>query len=84
VQALQGLNPRARLVGLLTHRGFMGQEQALTRIDSKSLLASLDIDEATVVITDTPRPRHWGWAVLLLLAVGAGAAAIWARYRGLL
>jgi serine/threonine-protein kinase len=84
VQALQGLNPRARLVGLLTHRGFMGQEQALTRIDSKSLLASLDIDEATVVITETPRPRHWGWAVLLLLAVGAGAAAIWARYRGLL
>lgn len=84
VQALRGLNPRARLVGLLTHRGFMGQEQALTRIDSRSLLASLVIDEATAPLEEAPRPRRWAWALVALLAVGAGAAALWARYRGLL
>jgi serine/threonine-protein kinase len=84
VQSLRGLSPRARLVGLLTHRGFLAQEEALTRVDSKSLLASLVIDEATVLVEPTPRRPRWRWVLLLLLAAGAGAAAAWARYRGLL
>jgi serine/threonine-protein kinase len=83
-RCLGGLGPRARLVGLLTHRGFMGQQEALTRIDSKSLLASLVIDEATMEVALVPRPRRWQWALLLLLAAGAGAVALWGRYRGLL
>jgi serine/threonine-protein kinase len=82
VQALRGLHPRARLVGLLTHRGFLQEEEALTRIDSKSLLASLVIDEAPVVVEQAPRPRRWPWAVLLLLAIGGGALLWWGRLRG--
>lgn len=75
--SLRGADPRGRLVALMTHRGFLPEEEALTRVDQKTLLASLVIDEASPVSADAPdpaRPSRWPWiAALAALAVLAGA-----------
>jgi serine/threonine-protein kinase len=43
---LGGMHPQARLVALMTHRGFAKEEEALTRIDAASLLATRAVDVA--------------------------------------
>jgi len=77
--SLRGADPRGRLVALLTHRGFLAEELALTRVAQATLLASLVIDEATPVAADAPDPpRARRWPLLLaLLALGALGAAVW-------
>jgi len=77
--SLRGADPRGRLVALMTHRGFLSEEAALTRVDQETLLASLVIDEATPVAADAPDPprtRRWPW-LLALAAVGGAAGAAW-------
>jgi len=58
--SLRGADPRGRLVALMTHRGFLSEEAALTRVDQATLLASLVIDEATPVPADAPDPPSPG------------------------
>jgi serine/threonine-protein kinase len=73
---LRGIHPQARLVALMAHRGFAQEEEALTRIDASSLLATRSADEGTGVVPAVPRAaKRWRWAVALVLALAAGVAA---------
>jgi serine/threonine-protein kinase len=79
---LRGLHPQARIVALMAHRGFAKEEEALTRIDASSLLATRSADEGsgTAPIIPMRRRGRWQWVVAAALALGAGLAAWLGRF----
>ncbi len=82
-RVLGGIHPQARLVALLAHRGFAQEEEALTKIDRASLLATRAVDEGTGTVPAPSVPRHglrWRWALMLALAAAAGLTAWLVRF----
>jgi tRNA A-37 threonylcarbamoyl transferase component Bud32 len=78
---LGGMHPQARLVALMTHRGFAKEEEALTRIDAASLLATRAVDEPGVEGPTSPfilkRQRRRLTTALVVAAAVAVALGIW-------
>jgi serine/threonine-protein kinase len=80
----KGVSPRARLVSLMTHRGFVTEAVALTRIELSTLASTAFADAAhgpsTSVEFPVPTRRSRLRAgVAVLLAVAAGVAAWFVR-----
>ncbi len=79
---LGGMHPQARLVALMTHRGFAKEEEALTRIDAASLLATRAVDHPGEEEGPTSpfvlrRQRRRAMTAALLVAVAAVVLGIW-------
>jgi len=75
---LRGMHPQARIVAFMAHRGYAQREEALTRIDASSLLATRAADEGegTAPVVPPSGGSLWRWAVAVLVAIGVGAAAL--------
>jgi serine/threonine-protein kinase len=80
---LRGMHPQARLVALMANRGFAPKEEALTRIDAASLMATRAVDEAGSDSLTRPfvlrRRRSFSWALATALALAAGVTAWFVR-----
>jgi serine/threonine-protein kinase len=74
-RALRGRPWRQRLVALLTHRGFVVEAEALSRIDASALQETLVLDTAMLAAPPSPQPSPWRWIAPALVALGAGLAA---------
>ncbi|HSM93921.1 MAG TPA: serine/threonine-protein kinase [Anaeromyxobacteraceae bacterium] len=78
---LAGMHPQARLVALMTHRGFAKEEDALTRIDAASLLATRAVDQAGEEGPTSPfilrRQRRRAVTAAVLVAVAAVLLGFW-------
>jgi serine/threonine-protein kinase len=78
---LGGMHPQARLVALMTHRGFAKEEDALTRIDAASLLATRAVDQLGEEGPTSPfvlrRQRRRLAMAVLVAAAAAVAIAVW-------
>lgn len=82
-RVLGDIHPQARLVALMAHRGFAQEEEALTKIDRASLLATRAVDEGTGTVPAPSVPRHalrWRWALMVALAAAAGLTAWLVRF----
>jgi eukaryotic-like serine/threonine-protein kinase len=77
---LRGMHPQARLVALMAHRGFAQEEEALSRVDASSLLATRSVDEGTGFVPAVPQVPRWRWAVTVAVALAAGLAAFLAPF----
>jgi hypothetical protein len=75
------MHPQARIVAFMAHRGYAQREEALTRIDASSLLATRAADEGegTAPVVAPHGGMLWRWAVAALVAIGVGAAALLVR-----
>jgi serine/threonine-protein kinase len=75
------MHPQARLVALMTHRGFAKEEDALTRIDAASLLATRAVDQPGEEGPTSPfvlrRQRRRALTAILVAAVAAVLLGIW-------
>lgn len=78
---LGGMHPQARLVALMTHRGFAKEEDALTRIDAASLLATRAVDQPGEEGPTSPfvlrRQRRRALTALIVAAVAAVLLGMW-------
>jgi serine/threonine-protein kinase len=74
-RALRGRTWRSRLVALMTHRGFVTEEEALTRVDASTLQATLVLDTEALTSPEAPPLSPWRWVGLAVVALGAGLAA---------
>jgi serine/threonine-protein kinase len=76
----RGVHPRARLVALLTNRGFLTEEVALSKVDASTLAATRVADaRGTATAARFPVRRRRASAVLaVVLAAAAGLAAFFA------
>jgi serine/threonine protein kinase len=78
----RGVHPRARLVALLTNRGFLTEEVALSKVDASTLAATRVADaRGTATKAEFPirRRRRASALVAVVLATAAGLAAFFAR-----
>lgn len=77
---IRGMHPQARLVALMTNRGFAEEAYALTVMDAASLLATRAVDEVGSYGATRPfvlrRRRRFSWALAIALALVAGAS-VW-------
>ncbi len=77
----RGVHPRARLVALLTNRGFVTEEVALAKVDASTLAATRLADArgtATAAAFPIRRRRRARALVVVALAAAAGFAAFFA------
>jgi serine/threonine-protein kinase len=78
---LGGMHPQARLVALMTHRGFAKEEEALTRIDAASLLATRAVDVGDEEGPTSPfilrRQRRRLVTAVVVAAAVAVAVGLW-------
>lgn len=74
------MHHQARLMALLAHRGFAPEEEALTRMDAASLMATRKADEGTSTASAPAKPLpRWRLAVLAVLALTVGMVVWLAR-----
>ena len=74
---VRGVHPRARIVALLTNRGFVTEEVALSKLDLATLHATRIADaRGSPTRTEFPvhRRRKVNFAVMAVLALAAGVA----------
>jgi eukaryotic-like serine/threonine-protein kinase len=78
---LKKIHPRARLVALLTHRGFATEEIALTRMDLATYEATrvADVRGSPTEAEFPIRRRRRSWALAWLLAMAAGVGTFLVR-----
>ncbi|MGB8932877.1 MAG: protein kinase [Anaeromyxobacteraceae bacterium] len=83
VSPIPEMHPQARLVALMTHRGFAKEEEALTRIDAATLLSTRAVDlpdegeDGATSQSSPPRRRSRGATIALVVAVAATLLGLW-------
>lgn len=82
-ELLRGVHPQVRMVGMMTHRQLLKQED-VTLINAESLVVTRQLDSdfsVDVVPDESIKPRRWPW--LLAATAALMSAATWgATYMG--